>query len=787
MKGRRDDSKPEVELSPLRVNRSSTVETDGHSEDWVYESLQQKAKYLQIINDLALGLLKQSSMDDILWMVAKSAIANLGFEDCVIYLLDDNGKDLIQRAAHGPKNPVGQEILDPIKIPVGQGIVGAVAASGVGEIVRDARQDERYIADDEFRLSEIAVPIVHEDRVIGVIDSEHTEANFYTEEHLEILTTIASMASTKIASAMIIERLNATVEQLKKTEDALRLGESRYRTLYDYHPSMFFTVNRGGIIQSANHFACLQLGYQIEDLMGLRFAELHVESEPGETDQRIQDCIEKSDVIHRWELCMKHKEGNHIWVRESARIVMFPNDEDIRILIVSEDITDAHYLAKELEFQASHDALTGLCNRRELERRLSRALDESRVSDIEHVLCFIDLDQFKVINDTCGHVAGDELLRQLAGLFVGHVRKSDTVARVGGDEFSVLMEGCSTEQATRVGETLRKAVEDYRFRWGGRALSLGISLGLVPITKDSDSVSGVLAAADNACYAAKEAGRNRLHIYSEHDDEVVRRTQQLKWVATINDAIDKDQLHLFYQPIVPVRDQSGEYSYFEILLRMADIDGALTTPDAFLPAAERYGLATKLDRWVFTNTLQWFVKNRATLPTNIMLSINVSGQSLSESDFLKFVTDELERTEASPRNICIEITETAVIANLSRAMDFIAKLKHMGCKFALDDFGSGLSSFAYLKNLEVDILKIDGLFIKNVVGDPLGLAMVRSINEVGQTLGKKTIAEFVETSDVLEVVEDIGVDYAQGNYFSAPQPIDAMLTTFQVRRDQSTA
>lgn len=785
------DRNPELaqpaKLSP--VEAVSPSHSDQHTSmpaDPIYDSLQQKAKHLQIVNELALGLLKQSSMDGILWLVAKTAIADLGFDDCVIYLLDDNGKDLIQRAAHGPKNPEGHEILDPIKISLGEGIVGAVATAGVGEIIRDASKDDRYILDDEFRLSEIAVPIVHEDRTIGVIDSEHSEANFYNEEHLEILTTIASMASTKIASAMLIEKLNATIKQLQKTEDALRIGENRYRALYDHHPSMFFTIDRHGIIQSLNSFASTQLGYQVDELVGVRFSELHVESETGETDQRIWDCVEKPDVIHRWESCLRHKQDSHVWARQTARVVKFPGDEDIRILIVSEDITDAHYLAKELEFQASHDSLTGLCNRRELERRVARALDDARFTHSEHALCFIDLDQFKVVNDTYGHVAGDELLRQIAGLFVGHVRKSDTVARVGGDEFSVLMEGCSIKQAARISETLRKAVEDFRFHWGDQTLRFGISIGLVPITKNSQTVSGVLAAADNACYAAKEAGRNRLHIYSENDDELVRRNQQMRWVAKINDALEENYLELFCQKISPIQHQS-EKRYFEILLRMQGNDGSLIAPEGFLPAAETYGLATKIDRWVFSNTLQWLAAHRNKLSDIDLISLNISGQSISDKNFRRFVTDELKRTSVHPNRICIEITETAAIANLSSAVGFISELKKMGCRFALDDFGSGLSSFAYLKNLEVDILKIDGLFIKNIVDDPLGLAMVRSINEVGQTMGKKTIAEYVETSDILEVIREIGIDYAQGNYFGAPQPIGEMIVLAKSQYDQSVA
>jgi diguanylate cyclase (GGDEF)-like protein len=435
------------------------------------------------------------------------------------------------------------------------------------------------------------------------------------------------------------------------------------------------------------------------------------------------------------------------------------------------DITERKLTEQALSYQATHDALTGLINRSDFERRLARVLETARSSQDEHALCYLDLDQFKVINDTCGHMAGDELLRQLGQMLPTAVRKRDTLARLGGDEFGVLMEHCTLEQAHRVANEIRETIADFRFPWQQQVFRIGVSIGLVPITETSESVANVLSAADSACYAAKDEGRNRVHIFHLGDTELARRQGEMQWVGRINQALEDNRFALWSQKIVPAQSDSGGADHFELLLRLIDERGETVLPGAFLPAAERYGLATKLDRWVIAAALAWLGGHPQRLKQLHLCCINLSGASLADPEFLEFVQAQLQESGVPAEKICFEVTETATIANLSRAIDFMGKLKARGCKFALDDFGSGLSSFAYLKTLPVDYLKIDGAFVKDIVDDEVDLAMVRSINDVGKAMGKRTIAEFVENDAILQKLREIGVDYAQGYGIGPPTPI----------------
>ncbi len=435
------------------------------------------------------------------------------------------------------------------------------------------------------------------------------------------------------------------------------------------------------------------------------------------------------------------------------------------------DVTDARRLSDELSFQATHDALTGLIVRTEFEKRTRRVLETARSSQVEHALCYLDLDQFKIINDTCGHMAGDELLRQLGRLLSSTVRKRDTLARLGGDEFAVLMEHCTLEQAYRVADDMRAAVAGFHFVWEDKVLRVGVSIGLVPITGISANVTAILSAADSACYTAKEKGRNRVHVYRLDDTDLTRRHGEMQWVGRINLALEDNRFELWSQPIVPVTQVTGEGENFELLLRLIDERGDLVPPGAFLPAAERYSLAVKLDQWVVDTALKWLARNPQRLKDLHLCCINLTGASLVDSEFPMFVKAQLEHFKVPARNICFEVTETAAVANLTQATAFMSALREQGCHFALDDFGSGLSSFAYLKTLPVDYLKIDGSFVSDIVDDDVDAAVVRSINDLGQVMGKTTIAEFVENGAILNKLRDAGVDYAQGYGVGRPAPI----------------
>ncbi|MFQ6023648.1 MAG: PAS domain S-box protein [Acidiferrobacterales bacterium] len=562
------------------------------------------------------------------------------------------------------------------------------------------------------------------------------------------------------------------ITRRKRAEEALRASEKRYQTLYDDNPSMFFTLDDKGTILSANRFGVAELGYDVKQLVGKPVFMLHPEHQHVAVREHLEACFQDPDTVHRWEACKVRRDGTVVWVRETSRVVKSVNGIST-MFTVCEDITEAHNLSQQLSYQASHDSLTGLVNRREFERRLRRALKTAQAERIEHAVCYLDLDQFKVINDTCGHVAGDELLRQLGALLQERVRKRDTLARLGGDEFGILVERCSLEQARRVSETLRTAITDFRFVWGDKTFSVGVSIGLVPITEASGNIINVLSTADTACYAAKDKGRNRIYVYHEDDAELAKRHGEMQWVARIHAALERDRFHLGFQPIMPLGDQDG--TYYELLLRMKDEDGRVVLPNNFLPAAERYNLATVLDRWVVERAFSWLTAHPRQLERLSLCSINLCGHSIENEKFLEFIIRQFGETGLPPEKICFEVTETVAITNLASANRFIKALKGLGCRFALDDFGSGLSSFAYLKNLPVDLIKIDGVFVKDIVDDPIAFAMVNSINEIGHVMGKQTIAEFVENEVILKKLKEIGVDYAQGYAVGRPRPIDEMI------------
>ncbi|GMQ88884.1 MAG: hypothetical protein BMS9Abin09_0324 [Gammaproteobacteria bacterium] len=447
--------------------------------------------------------------------------------------------------------------------------------------------------------------------------------------------------------------------------------------------------------------------------------------------------------------------------------------------VLFNQVDEERRLRKQLSYQARHDALTGLINRFEFEKHLKRLLDNAISEKVTHALLYIDLDQFKVVNDTCGHGAGDELLRQLSAVLQRTIRSHDTLARLGGDEFGVLLEYCAPEYTVKVANTLLNAVQDFRFVWEDKNFVVGASIGVVIIDENSTSITKVLSAADSACYSAKDAGRNRVHVVEENDTAIADRYGEMQWVTRICSALESDRFQLYCQRVMPMASRvEGPSLIIEILVRMETEDGELIPPGAFIPAAERYNLMVALDRWVVHSTLAWLSRHSDFLENLDKCSINLSGQSVDDAGFFQYLMDQLAESGVPPGKVCFEITETSVISNLSEATRLIAKLKDIGCSFALDDFGCGLSSFAYLKHLPVDYLKIDGIFVKDIVSDPLDRAMVRSINEIGHVLGKQTIAEFVENEQILDVLRDIGVDYVQGLGVGHPQQLDQFILTW---------
>ncbi len=443
-------------------------------------------------------------------------------------------------------------------------------------------------------------------------------------------------------------------------------------------------------------------------------------------------------------------------------------------VLIFHDVTQTQQLAEMLSFQATHDALTGLLNRHEFERRLEWMLILAKEDLMEHSLMYLDLDQFKVINDTCGHVAGDELLRRVTDVLRSVVRDSDTVARLGGDEFGILLEYCPADKAVGLANRLREGLYAFRFVWDDKAFNISVSIGLVPVNHQSETLEQVLSAADSACYAAKEAGRNRVRVYQADDAELARRKGEMQWVSRITQALEQDLFSLYFQDIRALNPTRGQGRHCEILLRMHDLQGTMIPPGAFLPAAERYNLILTLDRWVVSHVLDWFSDHPQQLDKLRLCAINLSGHSFGDEEFLEFVAENFARSVVPPAKICFEITETAAISHMAKAVQFINRLKAIGCRFALDDFGAGMSSFAYLKTLPVDFLKIDGSFVKGIVTGPIDLAMLKSINEIGQVMGMKTVAEFVENDAIVARLREVGVDYAQGYGIARPRPLAEM-------------
>ncbi len=534
------------------------------------------------------------------------------------------------------------------------------------------------------------------------------------------------------------------------------------------------TTDINGVIDYLNTVAEKLTGWSKEDATGHPVEHVFRiinEITREKSINPVERCIDEGRIVeladHTVLIC---KDGSEIAIEDSAAPIRNQAEELIGVVMVFHDVTESRRLSQQLSYQARHDALTGLINRREFEERLEQTIEQAHTHQNEHALLYMDLDQFKVVNDTCGHAAGDELLRQITSLLQSKMRKHDTLARLGGDEFAVLLDFCGADEAQNIAENLCEAVEAYRFTWEGNNFAVGMSIGLVPINNSSGSIGLILSIADSACYAAKEAGRNRIHIYVEDDITVAQRHGEMRWVSRITQGLEENSFTLYRQDITPISmntQQDGEH--YEVLIRMKDEEDTLAMPNSFLPAAERYNLMPKLDRWVINTIFEWLSDSQDTLSDLGMCSINLSGHSVGDEKFLQYIINLLEKYNIQPSKICFEITETATIVNLTSATRFIRALKKKGCRFALDDFGSGMSSFLYLKNLPVDFLKIDGGFVKDITHDPMDLALVRSINDIGHVVGMKTIAEFVENEEVLRKLKVLGVDYAQGYLFGQPK------------------
>jgi len=601
-----------------------------------------------------------------------------------------------------------------------------------------------------------------------------------------VITVVENARVVRDADGDIVgyEGTLADISERKRAEIQLYEEKEKAQVTLQSIGDAVITADAAGHVEYLNPVAEALTGWESGEVAGRPVADVFQmlsESTRQPIDSPILRCLREGQLVELVEpSLLVNRRGQEISIQDSAAPIRDRSGRLIGAVMVFHDVSQERRLQRALTYQATHDALTGLINRREFESRLSDALQQVRAQPaLGHVLMYLDLDQFKVVNDTCGHEAGDRLLKQITSVVQTRIRTTDVLARLGGDEFGVLLAECTLDTASRIAENLRQAIREFRFVWGDRVMNVGVSIGLAEINGGAESLAAVLSAADVACYSAKDSGRNRVQTYKQ--GRAPERHREMQWVSRINRACDEDRLELLCQPIVPIRAGVEKLRHFELLLRMRDEQGQLVQPSEFIPAAERFNLMPAIDRWVVRQACTRLAHRRGDATREpYMLAINISSTTLNDEQFLDFVVAELAGADLSPGALCFELTEAAAMTSLAAATHFIRELRGRGCRFSLDDFGSGLSSFIFLKNLPVDFLKLDGQFMHNVIHDHIDRSMVEAIAQIGESMGIRTIAERVDSADVLARLADIGIQYAQGNYISAPQPVDLLESLVRV-------
>ncbi len=592
--------------------------------------------------------------------------------------------------------------------------------------------------------------------------------------------TRVELSSTVIDSAGEPALLLTALEMMPGGTQTEPSPRPRAMVTLDTMSESVITVDADGRIDYINHAAENLLGQRLDAVLGKSFAD--VASLVDESDRHsLGDPVRKAltaggpVTMGRRAVLVPANGGAERSVEISVTPMLFDGKSMLGLVLVLHDTSELRGLTRQMTYQASHDALTGLVNRREFERRLQEATDSAQTSAIGHALCYLDLDRFKVVNDTCGHTAGDNMLREIASLIKETVRDSDTVGRIGGDEFALLLVGCPLEKARQIADNVVRSVSDYRFVWRDKIFNVGVSVGLVEIGRDSGTIEDLLTAADSACYVAKKRGGLHVHVYSAREEASARHSGEIHWLQTLQGALRDNRFELYFQPIVHARADGVRGPALEVFVRLLGEHGQRAPPPVeFIRAAERYRLMPLVDRWVVQAVLAALGRGGLKLPPGRSVAINIAGQTLGDVEFLEFVVECFDHTGASPGDICFEVTESSVVANLDHARRFIEVLHGMGCEFALDDFGSGLSSFATLKTLPMDYLKIDGSFIKNLAGDAVNQAVVAAMIDLSRSLNFRVVAEHVEDQLSLDTVTDMGIDFVQGFLVGRPQPLSML-------------
>ncbi|MCU4674551.1 ammonium transporter [Catenovulum sp. 2E275] len=616
---------------------------------------------------------------------------------------------------------------------------------------------------------------------------------FIKPSHLRFEGQPYQQLKTKFLDIVITQSSHSIIEhtclindmtEYKAIEAALHAEKEQMHATLDSIGDGVITTTASGNIVYMNPIAESLIGWPLAKAKKRKIYQVMAVVDSPE--QRPNDAIIRS-VIENKQTHVTNKprllycrDGSVRAIRHTIAPMFDQNNNVNGTVVVFQDVTQSQIIQRQLNHQAKHDGLTGLINRTEFDRCLAELVEDSIHTKQSHILLYIDLDRFKIVNDLCGHQAGDELLRQVAHYMKQKIRSSDILARLGGDEFAAILYHCDIEKGQKVAENIRDKIESYRFNWEGKEFTVTTSIGVIPIDQYSNSVNDIIQLADAACYASKDLGRNNVYLYQPDDKEINARKSQVKWVSRINQALEQDKFKLYFQQIAPVNSLEKSLK-FEVLLRM-HLDDEIYMPGAFIPTAERYNLMHSIDQWVIKNSFKWLSENKGKLPKQLTCSINLSGESINKPELKNFIMAMLDKYSIDGGHIVFEITETIAISNLHKASDVMEQLRKVGIRFALDDFGSGLSSFGYLKSLPIDYLKIDGSFVKDINNNTFDQAMVDAINKIGHTMGLKTIVEYVSNAQVKSTLESIKVDYLQGYYIHKPSPIDNLLKDFGLVR-----
>ena len=686
--------------------------------------------------------------------------------------------DFLTHTTSGEESALGRQV-QTMKIPVkGDALLEEILRATHVVVVEDARTDPRTnkaVVAALHNRTIVNVPLIMADQRLGALGM----GTYGDEEGVRPPKPwqIALMQATAGHLAVALDRVRFMTAR-REAEDALMHQKERLQVTLQSISDAVVTTDAAGLVQYLNPAAQALTGWPLAAACGRRHQDvLGLGTEPG-TDTAPDlagRALEQGSTQFHPKLRCTPQAGAPLLIDLSASPLLRPGGGADGVVLVFRDVTEVSRLSREMEFQALHDTLTSLGNRRAFEHLLAQAFAATRDGTARHCVCYLDLDNFKVINDTCGHAAGDELLRQVARLFLAHLQPQDLLCRLGGDEFGILLWQQDLQQALQGAERMQQELAAFRFVWRDHVFSVSVSIGAVMLDATTESVGALLQAADSACYVAKDGGRNRIHVYAENDPALAQRYGVMEWVSRIEDALQHDRFELFGQPIARLGAAPGSQPAglrCEILLRMRTADGRLVSPGEFMPAVERYQLAARVDRWVIKKALAWMADHQDGVE---LCSINLSGQSVGDAAFLGQVLQAMDQTPVRCDRLCFEITETAAMGDLAAANRFFQALRARGCQFALDDFGSGLSSYAYLRELAVDTLKIDGQFVKNMADDPVSFAMVKSIHEIGCLMGKKTVAEFAESQAIVDLLTGLGVHFAQGYALGRPAPIDELL------------